>query len=303
MEKITPEEVTRMFNEVDGTVEQAAVLQKSIDTRLPKAKPGYTDLFNLTVRPIRTLTFPYYGQPPKHRERLHSYQALTSFLFVENDFDYVQIVQGLEGIGKSTYAMKIIDDLRRLGKEYDMSRHMITKSWEYKDVENLLEEETNSIIYFDEGKKFFDLRRSMRPERIDMLEFFTTERWRRNIYILAVSDLTEIDKYFRERRAKSITLLPDRGLAYMLHSINLFGVGTDRFYLERFENIINSQKGFHFGRQLSLLMNLPTCYGVGFTKSLPEDERWKEYFRLKTERGEKAEKRMKDYAQKKLEAG
>jgi hypothetical protein len=278
-------------------------IQAMLRKKQPDMKVGYMPLFNITVKPIKYLTFPYYEEADvKWKHRLHELQALTAFQYVECDFDYVVFVQGLEGIGKSTYALKMVDALRKLGKEFDMKKDMITKAWEYPDVVNRMEEAENSVMFFDEGKKFFDLRRSMHPERIDMLEFFTTERWRRNVYIIAVSDLTEIDKYFRERRAKAITLLPDRGLAYMLHSVNLFGVGQDRFFLERFENMISSDKNsFHFERQLSLLMKLPTCYGFGLTDKYEGGAIWDEYYKLKTESQTTAQKNLeKKLAQRKL---
>lgn len=296
-------DVLEKYHTIDDTLELNNALQEMIKKERPDMKIGYIDLFNMTVKATKRLTFPYYSSDyRKHMKKLHTYQAITANMFVECDFDYVLINQGLEGIGKSSYSLDIIEELRKLGKEYDPKRDMITKSWEYNDVENLISESKNSIIYFDEGKKFFDLRRSMMPDRIDMLEFFTTERWRRNIYIIAVSDLTEIDKYFRERRAKAITLIPDRGLAFMLHSVNLFGVGQDRFHLERFEQMISTDRNaMNFERQLSLIMSLPTCYGMGLTQPI-FGERWDEYYNLKIRPPkEKEDKKKKDKAQTGIE--
>lgn len=294
------DKILESYKDIDNVVEISESLTKQITGIRNDKQIGYMELFNLTVKPIKQLTFYEHTGDNKYRKMLHSYQALTSFLFTESDFDYVLFVQGLEGIGKSTYCISIIDELRKLGKEFNYNDHMITKSWEYNEVEDLLSDVTNSVIFFDEGKKFFDLRRSMHPERVDMLEYFTTERWRKNIYIMAVSDLTEIDKYFRERRAKAITLLPDRGLAFMLHSVNLFGVGQDRFFLERFEQMIsNNTMATNFEKQLAMIMDLPTCYGVGFTERKTGGD-WDEYYNLKIKHNEKkdAKTTLKEFIEK-----
>lgn len=248
----------------------------------PRYKIGHMELFKLIVSPLRYLTFPSLGGSYENMKRLHEFIALNGYFHTLCDFDYVLIVQAIEGVGKSSFALKIIECLEVLGKEFDMSKDMITKSWSYKDVEKRLNTAKNTIIYFDEGKKFFDLRRSMHPERIDMLEYFTTERWRQNIYIIAASDLTEIDKYFRDRRARGICMIMDRGLVAYLHSKNLFGVGTDRFYLERFEREIDEMKNIDFERQCAKLLELPSCFGIGFFDEVV-GERWEQYFQLKIE--------------------
>lgn len=256
-------------------------VKKIIDEIDEEGKISYIDLFNLTVAPIQLLTFPQHKGSMENMRRLDEFIALSIYFYIYCDFDYVLIVQGLEGIGKSTFSLKIIEKLKRLGLNFDMTKDMITKNWEYEDVIKKLETCKNTVIYFDEGKKFFDLRRSMYPERIDMLEYFTTERWRKNVYIIAASDLNEIDKYFRERRAKAICLNMDRGLVAFLHSKNLFGVGTDRFYLDKFEKDIDALKKIDFERQCAMLMELPSCFGVGFYEKM-KGGIWNEYMNFKT---------------------
>lgn len=256
-------------------------VKEIIDGIDPDGKISYIDLFNLTVAPIQLLTFPHCGGSLKNMRRLDEFIATSIYFYIYCDFDYVLIVQGLEGIGKSTFSLKIVDNLKKLGLNFDLNKDMITKNWDYEDVIKKLNTTKNTVIYFDEGKKFFDLRRSMYPERIDMLEYFTTERWRKNVYIIAASDLNEIDKYFRERRAKAICLNMDRGLVTFLHSKNLFGVGTDRFYLDKFEKDIDALKKIDFERQCALLMELPSCFGVGFYEKMT-GEAWDEYIKFKT---------------------
>lgn len=276
-----------------NTLEENRKLLDEIICKIhPERKIGHMELFKLLVEPIKFLTFPKFGGSYENMYRLHEFISLSAYFHTRADFDYVLVIQAIEGVGKSSYGLKIIECLKTLGMEYDNTSDLITKSWEYEDVEQKLQNSKNRIIFFDEAKKFFDLRRSMVPERVDMLEYFTTERWRQNVYILAASDLTEIDKYFRDRRARGICMILDRGLVAYLHSKNLFGIGSDRFYLERFEREIDEMKQIDFERQCAKLIELPSCFGLGFFDEV-RGKVWDDYFSAKIKDKKKEEKNHK----------
>lgn len=231
-------------------------------------------LFDIFIRPLK-----HYSHSSDVQNRLPELYALAMYFYTENDFDYVAILMGMEGIGKSTLGMVIGLYLRELGRNFDPENSIIYTRHEHEDVVDIVRGRTNSVIMFDEGRKFFDLRASMDVNRLSILEAFTTERWRRNIYLICISDISEIDKYFRERRARTVFVIPDRQIFFALQNKSIFGMGDDRFGLERLNWQISNAHTVSYETNMSLLLRLPTCHGFGHFKKFDyESDFWKKYF-------------------------
>lgn len=236
-------------------------------------------LFDIFLRPLKYLF------DKNHRYDFLNLYAITMHFFTENDFDYVSVVMGMEGIGKSSLALNLGTTLSKFKLEnggyrsFDIENIIFAKD-NFKDASRKMLSFKNSVIMFDEARSFFDLRMSMSPERLQQLEIITTERYRRNIYLLCVSDINEIDKYFRERRARTCFVIPDRGIFFALQNKAFFGMGEDRFGLEKLNNSI-TYSNVSYRDSISILASLPTNFGYGFFNKVHDSKLWEEYRKMK----------------------
>jgi len=240
-------------------------------------------LFDIFIKPLKFIS------SENVRKHLIEHYALAMHFFTENDFDYVCAVMGMEGIGKSTFALNLGMLLSSIGdrRNFGMDDIIFAKDNHEKVVEKILNK-TNSVIMFDEARPFFDLRSSMSPERLEKLEIITTERWRRNIYILCISDISELDKYFRERRIRTLFVIPDRKIFFALQNKSFFGMGQDRFFLDKLEFQLNTSSFVDYQRNLNLLKQLPSCFGYGYFDKIDADSKlWNEYMELKKQSKDK----------------
>jgi len=152
---------------------------------------------------------------------------------IRSDLDYIEIVSGTEGSGKSTFAIfKMIWLLENAKRELDsgeveylpINQHQL-KLWEDGDFSSLVQEYIflsakdflhkiwayrqqrykNAIIIIDEAGRELFARESMRKVNKLLVKFFITARFLNNIYFLCVPKPKYLDIYIREERANLIS--------------------------------------------------------------------------------------------------
>lgn len=218
----------------------------------------------------------------------HAY-AISRYLY--NDFDYVAIVAGTEGKGKSTFELNSAEDLKKLGINYSLE-DMIFRGSTEEEVLKIISEYKMGQVCFDEAKPFFDKRQSMNSEQVEIIQEITAQRKNNNIYWMCIGDVDEIDKYFRERRAREVVLIPDRKLFVVLLNMGIVGMGRDRFRLDFLDEYVLRQNRLDYKRQISQVMNLPSAHMVGSFYKV-EQELFNKYRAIKEEKNSLARQLQK----------
>jgi hypothetical protein len=235
------------------------------------------ELFGLYFEPLRWLRW--------RRGMLFCAQKFHSYAmsrYIENDFDYVAVVAGTEGKGKSSFVLDSADDLAKLGIGWNMN-DLLFRGSSAEDALNAISATNHGQVIFDEAKPFFDKRQSMNSEQVELLQEITAQRKNNNIIWLCIGDVDEIDKYFRERRARSVIMIPDRKLFVVLLNMGVVGMGRDRFRLDYLQDVILMQNKLDYTAQISELTNLASAHTIGqFPKY--NAERFAEYVKLKNEK-------------------
>jgi len=206
---------------------------------------------------------------------LTKFLAVAIYSYLEADFDYITAITGTEGKGKSSLTLYLISYLKQLGIEFTW-KNLVMRYTPTKNVEDILKEQKNSL-WFDEAKIYFDKRESMTRERIRLNQEITASRGLNNAYFLCLGDIDEIDKYFRERRVRSLIIIPDRKIYLHLLNLGIVGMGEDRFRLDYFNYVLRFQSNIDYNSQISLLLNLPSTHGIGLFPPPQYSEFKKEY--------------------------
>lgn len=235
------------------------------------------ELFTFYLEPLRNLK----RKMVFHPSALH-FHAYAQSRYVENDFDYVGLRCGTEGKGKSTFALNEAEDLKWLGIPYKME-DILFRGSTVDEALKVISETRKGLVWIDEAKAFFDKRQSLNFEQVELIQEITAQRKNNNIYALCIGDVDEVDKYFRERRAREVVIIPDRKIFIVLLNMGIVGMGQDRFRLDYLDWIISQQKKLSYTAQISALANLPSAYAVGhFGRA--NNELFAEYKEVKEEK-------------------
>lgn len=267
------------------------------DKYFSKIEDGYDKLscektiFELMIQPIRNITYTTSTNIQSNILKLH---ACAIYRYIEQDFDYICGFIGLEGRGKSVASIVMAQYLEKLGMSFDMEndtffRGDATAEGFRKIYQNISRRE-KGVLIFDEGKAFFDKRQSMNSYRIETLQEIASQRSKNNVMFINVGSHDEIDVYFRERRCKSLFMIPDRRLFVNLQNRGIVGMGSDRFGLSYYEWSIR-RIPLSFKGHISALLKMNTQYGFGLLPHLDKDTYMK-YKSLKDSRNSILDKIM-----------
>jgi len=254
-----------------------AELYDVTDKYFMKIEDGYDKLscektiFELMVEPLRNLSFSRNDKVHRNILKLH---ACAIKRYIEQDFDYVAGFIGLEGRGKSVASIYMAEQLRELGMNFEMEEDMFFRGDStaegFRNIYQTLSRREKGVIIFDEGKAFFDKRQSMNTFRIDTLQEIASQRSKNNVMFINVGAHDEIDLYFRERRCKSLFMIPDRRIVVNLQNRGIVGMGSDRFGLSFYEWSIRRMP-INFKSHISTLLKMNTQYGFGIMPHLDKD--------------------------------
>lgn len=253
------------------------------------------------VEPLRNLSF---SRNPKVQENILKFHACATYRYIEQDFDYICGFIGLEGRGKSVGSIYMAQQLQELGMNFNMEEDMFfrgdTTAEGFKNIYKTISRREKGVLIFDEGKAFFDKRQSMNSFRIETLQEIASQRSKNNVMFINVGAHDEIDVYFRERRCKSLFLIPDRRLVVNLQNRGIVGMGTDRFGLSYYEWAIRRMP-INFKTHISTLLKMNTQYGFGLIPHLDKDT-YIQYKTLKDSRNSILDKIKWDKYDKKIKA-
>jgi hypothetical protein len=239
-------------------------------------------IFNICIAPLKPLC--KYNSMKKH---FLKFIAAGMYRYVEQDYDFIMAITGMEGTGKSATSLYLTQLLCELGMNFDLEKDIFFrgdatptgfgKAWE------AISNQRKHVIIFDEGKAFFDKRQSMNSVRVESLQELTSQRSKNHIILINVGDIEEIDVYFRDRRCRSVLMLPDRGLGFNLFNKGIIGMGADRFNLEWFNKRITFCRSINPIQQIEMISTLSTQYGMGVIPHVDE-ELYNRYVEFKDKR-------------------
>lgn len=256
-------------------------------------------IFDFMVKPIRLISYTRNPNIQKNMLKLH---ACAIYRYIEQDFDYIAGFVGLEGRGKSVASIVMAKYLQELGMNFNLAEDIYFRGdatpQGFNKIYKDLSRREKSIIIFDEGKAFFDKRQSMNNYRIETLQEIASQRSKNNVLFINVGSHDEIDVYFRERRCKSLFVIPDRRLFVNLQNRGIVGMGGDRFGLSYYEWVIK-KIALSFKSHISALLRLNTQFGFGVVPHLDKDT-YMNYKELKDSRNSILDKMMEAKYEKRL---
>jgi hypothetical protein len=155
---------------------------------------------------------------------MHEWLRAVKFL-LDSDLDYVEIVSGTEGSGKSVFALLkmvwLLENAR--AGEIELNEHQL-ELWEDENYEKLAKEYIflsakdflkavngsekhyeRAVIILDEAGRELFARESMQKVNRLLVKFFITARFLNNIYFLCVPNPKYLDIYLREERSHLIS--------------------------------------------------------------------------------------------------
>lgn len=256
-------------------------------------------IFDFMIKPIRLISYTRNSNIQKNMLKLH---ACAIYRYIEQDFDYIAGFVGLEGRGKSVASIVMAQYLQELGMNFNLAEDVYFRGdatpQGFNKIYKDLSRREKGIIIFDEGKAFFDKRQSMNNYRIETLQEIASQRSKNNVLFINVGSHDEIDVYFRERRCKSLFVIPDRRLFVNLQNRGIVGMGSDRFGLSYYEWVIK-KIALSFKSHISALLRLNTQFGFGVVPHLDKDT-YMNYKELKDSRNSILDKMMEAKYEKRL---
>ena len=126
-------------------------------------------------------------------------------IILKKDFDWVHVVTGYEGVGKSTLAMHICNYIDR---NFNVDKIVFSADELIKAVKN---SSPGDAIMVDEGALIFFSRDSMTKESKKAIRLLTGMRTYNLFIVINIPNFFILDKYIREHRVKTLTRVVMRG--------------------------------------------------------------------------------------------
>lgn len=143
-------------------------------------------------------------------KRLEKYMDIRKKKHKQNN-DTVGVIDGLEGIGKSTLALHMIEYWQKINfgevKASDVKHMGLTKEM---FVEDLSDSNPNEITVFDEAGELSS-RRSLSKFNNAIMQAYTIIRADKIFTVLVLPDFWILDSYFRNHRVKFLARVYRRG--------------------------------------------------------------------------------------------
>ena len=134
---------------------------------------------------------------------------IIKYLINEKDFDWVHVVTGTEGSGKSTLGTELC---YYIDPNFFNKDNVITTVNELKDRFRNAEKGTSILI--DEGATMFFSRDSMKKETKEATQLLRGLRGKNCFICICMPDFFALDKYIREHRVCSLSRVVKRGRAW-----------------------------------------------------------------------------------------
>lgn len=196
--------------------------------------------------------------------------------------DQVIIVSGDEGDGKSSFSLNLA---RTMYKNFNIWKHIVyTESiQEYRDKYKYMD--TNGVLSIDEAIKLMYKMDFMKTDQKDLHKAFAADqrKEKHGIYFLNIPHLTDLQTYYRERRAKVwIEILPREyfeegkvgAVVFRKPRIPFLPSGTDPWLFndnyKRFMTMLN-RRGYDLNEVLKIMRNHPFYMGEVLMDKLPDN--------------------------------
>jgi len=200
-----------------------------------------------------------------------SWIASGIYAYIENDFDYLLMANGLEGTGKSSIALNLALRLKTLGLGFNPLTHIFFKTTPEDYIINMIENTNRQVFIFDEARAHFWKRSAMRKEQKDRIMALTMQRARNHVYILCTRQPDDVDVDLRNSRVASVLYSVDKGEIAFLLNRNVGFAGKDPF---GFNKIAEAYKYKKIKTPLQLkriILNLPSLHAFFKVEPLPEN--------------------------------
>jgi len=125
---------------------------------------------------------------------------------LRKDMDWLHLVVGYEGVGKSCLGIQICQDV---DSDFDVSR-IVFSPMEF--MEAVHRAKPYQAILCDEGVELLFTRKAMHREQVDIIKTLTQIRAKNLFICICIPDLFLIDSYIRGHRIKSMTRIVRRGV-------------------------------------------------------------------------------------------
>jgi len=196
--------------------------------------------------------------------------------------DQVAIVSGDEGEGKSSFSLSLA---RTMNPNFNIWKHIVYTSSvdEYKEKYSYMEK--NGVLSVDEAIKLMYKMDFMKTDQKDLHKSFAADqrKEKHGVYFLNIPHLTDLQTYYRERRAKIwIELLPREyfeegkvgAVVFKKPRIPFLPSGTDPWlfndYYKRFMAMLK-KKGYQINEVLSIMRSHPYYVGEIVMDKTPDD--------------------------------
>lgn len=181
--------------------------------------------------------------------------------YLKQNFDYVAIVTGREGMGKSSLAFDLAE---KVDKNFNFDK-IVFYPREFRQKVDAVPKKSSVVV--DEAQNFFSKLDTMTKETKKAVRKVTAARMYNLFLILCISDISDLHKYFVRHRMKN-------------QGVSIFNVGArGQFNMyswkdKAFQNIRNylmANKPIYWGK-----MN-PTAFGEFDNYGEKNPEWWKGY--------------------------
>lgn len=134
---------------------------------------------------------------------------IIKYLITKKDYDWLHVVTGVEGTGKSTLATQICNYIDPSFFDKD---NVITNIIELKSC--FRNSTKGNAILIDEGAPMFFSRDSMKKETKEATQLLRGLRGKNCFICICMPDFFALDKYVREHRVGSLSRVVKRGRAW-----------------------------------------------------------------------------------------
>lgn len=232
----------------------------------PQEKLGLTKLYYRYWFPLKAMNF---NNTIDDFSPL-SWIASAIYAYIQNDFDYLMMVNGLEGTGKSSLAINLAFRLKAMGLGFNLPTHIFFKSTPEDYIINMIENTERQVFIFDEARAHFWKRSSQTKAQKNRIMSLTMQRARNHVYLLCTRQPDDVDVDLRDSRVASVLYSIDKGEVAFLVNRNVGFSTKDPFGFNRLEKMFK-YKQIKTPLQLRKeIVNLPSLYAYFRVAGLPD---------------------------------
>lgn len=165
--------------------------------------------------------------------------ALGIKSYIDSDFDYLMMINGLEGTGKSSLSIRLAYYLKAVGLRFNLMTNVFFRTTPVEYILMMIEKLNRQVFIFDEARAQFWKRTFANKTQRDLIMSIVMQRFRNHVYLLNTRQTDDIDMDLRNSRVASTLYIIDRGLAAFLINTSHGSATKDPFY---FDHLIKSSR-------------------------------------------------------------